>query len=584
MNAKILAAAIILGTTTAAGIPTHAQSTYSNPVLKNDCPDPTVIDDRARSGYFYLYSTQTAPGSVMNRDASPKDLSSKVVNLPIYKSKDLVNWEFVGDGFPEGRPSWLKNGALWAPDINYVNGRYVLYYALGIWGGVMESGSGVAVADSPEGPFSDKGKVVDFKTRGTLNSIDPCYFDDGDRKFLYWGSIGGGIFGIELASDGINIAEGAKKVRLGAKNMEGAFMYKKDGWYYLFASAGTCCNGLNSTYHIVVGRSDNPLGPFVGPDGQSFKKLGYRYTIMAGSLDGSFAGPGHNSGIITDDNGNDWMLYHSYNAVSSFTERALNLDQIHWTQKGWPYFETGEPSDIHLAPVFTKPVEKEAPSARFVIPLNEPKETEKKDGFLKKTGDFCKSTAVKVGDFFRTTFSKDNFTRKPKAEAVDPEEIKPDKLEPEKELTTLTATTEPIKVTEPEPTKAVVAEPAKAVVAEPAKVAAAEPVKVAETTSVKEILSSPIEDSPALVGAYGSQRPVTDKELALFKKMTASSAMKFTPISVSTQVVSGINYKFISKCEDAAGIASTMCEITIYEPLSGNPEVTGMRMLKDAVE
>lgn len=544
MNAKTLATAIILGITAAAGITARAQEIYSNPVLKSNCPDPTVIDDRARSGYFYLYSTQTAPESIMNKNAKPMDQSAKIVNLPVYKSKDLVNWEFVGDGFPDGKPSWVKGAALWAPDINYINGQYVLYYALGVWGGVVESASGVAVSDSPEGPFIDKGKLVDFKTMGTLNSIDPNFFDDGDRKFLYWGSLGGGIYGIELSRDGLSIAEGAKKVLLGAKNMEGAYMYKRNGWYYLFASAGTCCNGINSTYHIVVGRSESPLGPFVGPDKQQLKNLGYKYTLMAGSLDKTFVGPGHNAEIITDDNGNEWMLYHSYNAASSYRERALNLDQIHWTQKGWPYFETGEPSDAHMAPVFLKPVEKEEPTVRIVIPLEEPGEAVTKENFFKKT-------ANKVSDFFKTTF-----TRKPKAEPVDPEEIRPtevkqEEIKPEKDLTTITAKTEPVKVAKEKPVTMVV---------------------------------EPDQETHPMVGAYGNQRPVTEKELELFRKMTSSSAMKFTPISVATQVVAGTNYKYLCKCEDAAGISSTLCEIVIYEPLNGNPEVTDMRVLKDVKE
>ena len=94
------------------------------------------------------------------------------------------------------------------------------------------------------------------------------------------------------------------------------------------------------------------MGPFIGPDGQSMLKLNYRNTLMASSRDRVFIGPGHNSEIITDDEGNDWMLYHSYNAADGYTKRQLNLDQIKWSYNGWPYFEEGVPSTGRPGPRF----------------------------------------------------------------------------------------------------------------------------------------------------------------------------------------------------------------------------------------
>ena len=325
---------------------------YSNPVIGHNCPDPTVLDDRSRSGWFYAYSTQTSFSSAVKRNSTPVDEGAKVVNLPIYRSKDLVDWEFVCDGFPQGRPDWAEKSSLWAPDINYVDGKYVLYYALGIWAGVINSGSGVAVADSPEGPFTDVGKVVDFSNTGVLNCIDPNYFEDKGKKYLIWGSLGGGIHGAKLSEDGFSLQKGTKKVLLSAKNMEGAYMHKRGGWYYLFASAGSCCEGARSTYRIVVGRSRSPLGPFVGPDGQSFKSLSYDYAIMTAPEDKHFAGPGHNAQIITDDEGADWMLYHCYDSRNGYTGRLLFLDKVLWTDDGWPYFESGTPSTSSAGPVF----------------------------------------------------------------------------------------------------------------------------------------------------------------------------------------------------------------------------------------
>ena len=112
--------------------------TLDNPVLPQDAADPSLLDDRERTGYYYLYTTENGE-----------------CDIPVYRSKNLVNWEFVGDAFPDGfQRKWGESWARpWAPDINYINGKYVLYYSMGCWNEPMLSESGVAVSDSPEGPL-----------------------------------------------------------------------------------------------------------------------------------------------------------------------------------------------------------------------------------------------------------------------------------------------------------------------------------------------------------------------------------------------------------------------------------------------
>lgn len=110
---------------------------YCNPVLAKSTPDPTVI--QAPDGMFYLYATED------------------IHNIPIYKSPDLVNWTFVGTAFTDAtRPTFEPKAGLWAPDINHIDGKYVLYYAMSRWGGEHTCGIGCAVADSPAGPFTDQ--------------------------------------------------------------------------------------------------------------------------------------------------------------------------------------------------------------------------------------------------------------------------------------------------------------------------------------------------------------------------------------------------------------------------------------------
>ena len=110
---------------------------YHNPVSKYSLPDPTVNKDA--NGYFYLYATEDTH------------------NVPIYRSKDLVTWRYAGTAFTDAtRPmDFVPNGSIWAPDINYVNGQYVLYYSKSEWGKTWECGIGVAVSDRPNGGFHE---------------------------------------------------------------------------------------------------------------------------------------------------------------------------------------------------------------------------------------------------------------------------------------------------------------------------------------------------------------------------------------------------------------------------------------------
>ena len=314
---------------------------YTNPVIAHNCPDPSIIDNRGRDGYFYAYSTENGTND-----------TPTVVYLPVYRSKDMINWEPVGNAFGGlNRPEWRSDSRLWAPDINYVNGRYVLYYALGCWDDSDRSASGVAVSDHPEGPFTDIGMLVDMETQGVGNSIDPNFFDDGEHKYLFWGSFGAksGIFAIELSSDGLSIKEGAKKVQIGT-NMEGTYIHKRGNWYYAFGSKGSCCSGAESTYHIVVARSKNVLGPYAGPDGKLLTDASFDNTILFGTK--VFTGPGHNGEIITDDNGQDWMVYHAYCQTNNYNGRSMVLDKVFWTEDGWPYFNISTPTPSGHGPVF----------------------------------------------------------------------------------------------------------------------------------------------------------------------------------------------------------------------------------------
>ena len=328
-----------------------AQKKFTNPVYGSDFPDPTV--QRALDGTFYAYAT----------------------GCKCKKSTDLVNWTNVSGVI--SRPTWndsihadgtKDSYSLWAADVNYVDGKYICYYASALWGNGSRTGIGVAVGDSPT-KFTDHGKLFRSTEIGVKNSIDPCYVEEFDKKYLVWGSFND-ICIVELTDDALSVKNfspinnpqpngswtrhaGVTKIAGGA--FEGAMIYKRGKYYYLFASVGSCCEGENSTYRTVVGRSTSLMGPYKNKDGGDMKNNQYT-TIISGN--DRWKGPGHNSEIITDDEGQDWLLYHSYDRNNNFNGRLMLLDKITW-RSDWPVINPGvssvqgHPSSNEMdAPVF----------------------------------------------------------------------------------------------------------------------------------------------------------------------------------------------------------------------------------------
>ena len=300
---------------------------YRNPVINRSAPDPTVI--RVSDGSFYLYSTED------------------VRNLPIYHAVDLVNWEFVGTAFTdETRPTFEPKGGLWAPNINYINGKYVLYYSMSVWGGEMTCGIGRAVADRPEGPFTDLGMLFRSNTIGVQNSIDQDFIEVDGKKYLFWGSFSG-LFGIELSDDGLNVREGSEKKQVAGKAYEAIYIHRRGKYFYMFASIGSCCQGLESTYTLVVGRSENLWGPYTDKKGQPMMENHHETVIDKNE---AFVGVGHCSQIVQDKAGNDWIFYHGVQ-VTDPRGRKLLTDKIVWVDD-WPTVAGGAPSLEADAPVF----------------------------------------------------------------------------------------------------------------------------------------------------------------------------------------------------------------------------------------
>jgi len=300
---------------------------YKNPIIRRSLPDPTVI--KVGNEYF-LYATED------------------VKNVPIYKSKNLVDWEYVGTAFTnDTRPQMVAKGNIWAPDINYINSKYVLFYSKSVWGGEWSCGIGRAIADQPEGPFYDVGKFFLSNEIDVQNSIDPFYIEDEGKKYLFWGSFHG-IYGIELTDDGLYVKDGAVKQKIAGTFMEGTYIHKRNGYYYLFGSNGSCCAKEQSTYRICVGRASSLFGPYYNKAGKPLLENNYDVVLKGNDF---VAGPGHNAKIVSDDRGTDWIIYHGYLREDPSIGRVVFLDSVRW-EDDWPAIGNGTPSETSARPSF----------------------------------------------------------------------------------------------------------------------------------------------------------------------------------------------------------------------------------------
>lgn len=267
-------------------------------------------------------------------------------------STDLVRWIDNGDPFPEV-PKWAFDAipganSMWAPDISYFNGRYYLYYSVST-GGSMRSVTGFATTPtldktSANYKWTDHGLVVETFANGTYNCIDANHVIDlQGNHWLAFGSYWSGIKLIPLDPATGKRPQGDNSIHTiayrpapegGDNPIEGAFIFTRNGYHYLFASYDYCCKGLASNYYVAVGRSKNVLGPYVGRDGKSMLE-GYGTSVIAERPWAStrWRGPGH-CGLMHDGD-RDLIVYHAYDAQKE-AEPTLRISELVWDADGWP--------------------------------------------------------------------------------------------------------------------------------------------------------------------------------------------------------------------------------------------------------
>ncbi|MET0357113.1 MAG: family 43 glycosylhydrolase [Cellvibrio sp.] len=275
-------------------------------------------------------------------------------NFPINAlySYDLVNWQRGPSPIaPNTRPSWIANkvpgfdGNFWAPDIIHMNGRYYLYYSAFSSTSGMHSAIGVMVTNSLNNPsWQDLGMVVstvdDAKSASgqPVNAIDAGVFRDlVGRVWMVYGSHYAGIYMVQIDP---STGKKLNSTRYGVvgnngnwHEFEAAQVQFIDGFYYMFVNLGECCAGNQSTYYVVVGRSEHPTGPFYDKNGRNLWDYGGSSVL---STSGNYIGPGH-FGYLNN-NGQHLASIHYYDGTTSTGwPGRLDLLQMNMVD-GWPTF------------------------------------------------------------------------------------------------------------------------------------------------------------------------------------------------------------------------------------------------------
>lgn len=298
---------------------------YRNPVLAADWSDPDAIT--VGEDHYLTVST-----------------FNRVPGLPVLHSRDLVRWTVIGHALTELVPADhfrlpRHGGGVWAPSLRFNEGRFWIFYP------DPDHGIYVTSATDPAGPWTSPHLL--YAGRGL---IDPCplWDDDGQAYLVHgWAKSRAGIKNLltmhRMAADcsrllgaGQTVIDGSLIPGFGT--LEGPKLYKRDGWFWIFAPAGGVATGWQSVF-----RSRSVWGPYEE-----------RTTLVQGST--TVNGP-HQGAWVQDSAGEDWFLHFQDTGPYG---RVVHLQPMSWSADGWPQMGTnadgslgdapGEPVLSHRAP------------------------------------------------------------------------------------------------------------------------------------------------------------------------------------------------------------------------------------------
>ena len=237
----------------------------------------------------------------------------------------------------------VRTGGGVAPDVIKIGDRYLVSYSAGFpgtegktRGNIITMWTKTLDPESPDFGYSEPQLVAWAEADEDCWAIDPAFLMGPDgRLWCSYGTYFGAIRICELdpKTGGRMAGDVATDIAIDCEAT--ALMYR-NGWYYLLATHGTCCDGVNSTYNIVVGRSRNPRGPYLDNVGRDMLEGGGKMVLSAGNR---VTGPGH-FGRFIEEEGVEKMSCH-YEADFDLSGRSvLAINALQW-KNDWPF--VGDP-------------------------------------------------------------------------------------------------------------------------------------------------------------------------------------------------------------------------------------------------
>ncbi|REG94782.1 RICIN domain-containing protein [Flavobacterium aquicola] len=259
--------------------------TSGNPLFSGADPEIHYFENK-----YYIYTTATYG-----------------TQFHAYSSIDLTNWKDEGvimDLYPDS--PWAQNNG-WAPAVVFHNNKYYFYYT-------AEAKIGVAVGDTPIGPFKDTNAAPLIATDPKMTDIiDAMVFTDDDgQSYIYYG--GSGQSKLSVRKLGADMVSVSAPTDITPQNYtEGPFMVKRKGIYYMMYS-----NGFwgNDSYNVQYSTSTTPVGPWT-----------YRGSVLSSNSEDK--GPGHHSVIKMGDCDEYYIVYHRYENGSS-GDRKIAIDHMYF--------------------------------------------------------------------------------------------------------------------------------------------------------------------------------------------------------------------------------------------------------------
>ena len=277
--------------------------------------DPNVATFKGDCNYYIYATTDGFPGWGGNE-------------FYVWKSPDLVQWTrgeqpfLVLDG-ENGNVPWATGNA-WAPTITEKDGKYYFYFS-GNNPDYDDKTMGVAVADSPEGPFVAEAEPIVTGTEAVSTSggsIDPCAFHDpvSGKYYLYWGN-GSPVYA-QLNDDMVSVNWDTAAEQEGLVDYrEASFVSYRDGIYHMTYSID---DTRSEDYRIGYATAPSPDGPWT-----------YQGVILQKDVEKGLLATGHNSVLNVPDTDEWYIVYHRFKVPDgNGTNREVTIDHLNFGEDG----------------------------------------------------------------------------------------------------------------------------------------------------------------------------------------------------------------------------------------------------------